>query len=106
MPELSDIRAAILGPTPTKEQILDRIEGEQIRFINLQFSDVMGIVKTVPGSLREVLAALEADHEFLLEGDVFSRGFIDNWIAYKLENEVEPANLRISPYEFYLYFDV
>jgi glutamine synthetase len=47
VPELSDIRAAILGPTPTKEQILDRIEGEQIRFINLQFSDVMGIVKTV-----------------------------------------------------------
>jgi glutamine synthetase len=47
VPEVSDIRAAILGPTPTKEQILDRIEGEQIRFINLQFSDVMGIVKTV-----------------------------------------------------------
>jgi glutamine synthetase len=42
-----DLREAILGPTPTKEQILDRIEGEQIRFINLQFSDVMGIVKSV-----------------------------------------------------------
>jgi glutamine synthetase len=68
--------------------------------------ETLATVKTVPGSLREVLAALEADHEFLLEGDVFSRGFIDNWIAYKLENEVEPANLRISPYEFYLYFDV
>jgi glutamine synthetase len=63
-------------------------------------------IKTVPGSLREVLAALKADHEFLLEGGVFSEGFIENWISYKLANEVEPANLRISPYEFYLYFDV
>jgi len=63
-------------------------------------------VKTVPGSLREVLGALEADHDFLLEGEVFSKGFIENWIDYKLENGVEPANLRISPYEFYLYFDI
>ena len=48
MPETTlDLREAILGPTPTKEQILDRIEGEQIRFINLQFTDVMGIVKSV-----------------------------------------------------------
>ena len=50
-----DLREAILGPTPTKEQILDRIEGEQIRFINLQFTDVMGIVKsvTIPPSIFE-----------------------------------------------------
>ena len=27
----------------------------------------------VPGSLDEVLDALEADHEFLLEGGVFTR---------------------------------
>ena len=56
MPETTlDLREAILGPTPTKEQILDRIEGEQIRFINLQFSDVMGIVKsvTIPPSIFE-----------------------------------------------------
>ncbi|MDQ2682672.1 MAG: type I glutamate--ammonia ligase [Chloroflexota bacterium] len=63
-------------------------------------------IKTVPGSLREVLAALKADHQFLLEGGVFTKSFIDNWIDYKLNAEVEPANLRISPYEFYLYFDV
>jgi glutamine synthetase len=68
--------------------------------------ETLAKVKTVPGSLREVLAALEADHEFLLEGGVFTRGFIENWIDYKIENEVEPANLQISPYEFYLYFDV
>src|SRR5690606_24908738 len=55
MAEPVDLRAAILGPTPTKEHILDRIEGEQIRFINLQFTDVMGIVKsvTIPSSIFE-----------------------------------------------------
>ena len=37
----------------------------------------------VPGSLREVLGALEADHEFLLEGEVFTQDFIENWIDYK-----------------------
>ena len=47
--------AADAGQLTTKEQILDRIEGEQIRFINLQFSDVMGIVKsvTIPASIFE-----------------------------------------------------
>ena len=30
-------------------------------------------IKQVPGSLEASLAALEADHEFLLEGDVFTR---------------------------------
>jgi glutamine synthetase len=53
--ETVDLRAAILGPTPSREQVLDRIEAEQIRFINLQFSDVMGLVKsvTVPASIFE-----------------------------------------------------
>ena len=30
-------------------------------------------IKTVPGSLDAALAALEADHDFLLEGGVFTR---------------------------------
>ncbi len=63
-------------------------------------------IKTVPGSLREVLMALKADHQFLLEGGVFTKSFIENWIDYKINAEVEPANLRVTPYEFYLYFDV
>src|SRR4051794_26004292 len=43
----SGIRAKILGPAPSAQSILDRIENEGIRFINLQFTDVMGIVKSV-----------------------------------------------------------
>ena len=37
-------------------------------------------IPTVPGSLDEALDALEADHEFLLEGDVFTEDVIENWI--------------------------
>ncbi len=58
-----------------------------------------------PGSLPEALLALEQDHEFLLQGDVFTKDLIENWIAYKQENEVEPLRLRPHPYEFYLYYD-
>jgi len=63
-------------------------------------------IKSTPGSLAEVLNALEADHEFLLAGDVFTTGLIDNYIAYKREKEVDPIALRPHPYEFYLYYDV
>ena len=40
-------------------------------------------VKQVPGSLEEVLDALEADHQWLLEGGVFTQDVIDTWIEYK-----------------------
>ncbi len=63
-------------------------------------------IKSAPGSLGEVLEALEADHQFLLKGDVFSKGLIDTWIAYKRERELEPMALRPHPYEFFLYYDV
>ncbi|NIP74163.1 MAG: glutamine synthetase, partial [Gammaproteobacteria bacterium] len=43
-------------------------------------------VAKTPASLRESLAELEADHEFMLRGDVFTQDVIDMWIEYKLEN--------------------
>ena len=63
-------------------------------------------IKTLPGSLDEVLDALEADHEFLLKGDVFTQDAIDTWIDYKRKNEVDPIRLRPHPWEFALYFDI
>ena len=63
-------------------------------------------VKQVPGSLEEVLNALEQDHAFLLEGNVFTKDLIDTYIAYKRENEVDPVRLRPHPYEFHLYYDI
>jgi glutamine synthetase len=63
-------------------------------------------IPTVPGSLSAALAALETDHEFLTEGDVFTQDFIDNYLAYKRDKEVDPIRLRPHPYEFVLYYDI
>jgi len=63
-------------------------------------------VPSVPGSLEAALNALEADHEFLLKGDVFTQDAIDTWIEYKRKREVDPVRLRPHPYEFLLYFDI
>jgi glutamine synthetase len=60
----------------------------------------------VPGSLDEALAALEADHQFLLKGDVFTSDVIETWLEYKREHEIDPVRLRPHPYEFHLYYDV
>ncbi|MCC8251321.1 MULTISPECIES: type I glutamate--ammonia ligase [Saccharothrix] len=63
-------------------------------------------VKQVPASLDAVLDSLEADHEFLLEGGVFTPDVIDTWISFKREQEIDPLRLRPNPYEFALYYDV
>ncbi len=63
-------------------------------------------ITQTPGSLSEVLNALEADHEYLLKGNVFTPDVIETWITYKRERELQQVNLRPVPYEFYLYFDI
>ena len=65
----------------------------------------MAKVPQVPGSLEEAIVALEKDHQFLLKGDVFSRDFIEMWIAAK-RKEHDALRLRPHPYEFFLYYDV
>ena len=63
-------------------------------------------IPQTPGSLSEALDALEADHDFLLKGDVFTDDVIETWVEYKRENEVDAINQRPHPHEFALYFDV
>jgi glutamine synthetase len=63
-------------------------------------------VKSTPGSLQEVLSSLEADHEFLLKGGVFTKDLIETWVEYKRKKELEAVQLRPHPYEFALYFDI
>ena len=63
-------------------------------------------VKSTPTSLLDVLAALEADHEFLLKGEVFTPDLIAMWIRYKRDQECYPVANRPHPYEFHLYFDI
>jgi glutamine synthetase len=62
-------------------------------------------IPSTPGSLEEALEALEKDHSFLTDTGVFTEDFIQNWIEYKLDNEVNPMRLRPHPYEFSLYYD-
>jgi glutamine synthetase len=59
----------------------------------------------VPGSLDEALNALEADHAFLLKGDVFTEDLIETWIAYKRKEEADEVRMRPHPWEFALYYD-
>jgi glutamine synthetase len=62
-------------------------------------------VPHVPDSLKGSLEALAADHVFLLKGDVFTEGFLDNYIEMKM-GEYDAVRLRPHPYEFHLYYDV
>ena len=66
----------------------------------------MSKIDSTPADLSEALNALEADHEFLLKGDVFTPDVIETWIAYKRENEIDAIRLRPHPWEFALYFDI
>ncbi|CAM3425933.1 type I glutamate--ammonia ligase [Dermacoccus barathri] len=63
-------------------------------------------IEQVPASLPAVLDALEADHEYLLEGDVFTEDLIQTWIEYKRLNEVDPIRFRPHPHEFEMYYDI
>ena len=69
-------------------------------------AEEMAKIESTPGALSEVLDRLEADHDFLLKGDVFTPDVIENWISYKRENEVDAIRLRPHPWEFALYFDM
>ncbi len=61
-------------------------------------------VTSTPGSLDQALDALEADHDFLLKGDVFTQDVVDTYIGFK-RNDVDQLRLRPHPYEFFLYYD-
>jgi glutamine synthetase len=63
-------------------------------------------IETVPASLGSVLDALEADHDYLLEGGVFTPDLIETWIDFKRSQEIAPLALRPHPHEFELYFDI
>jgi len=60
-------------------------------------------IPTVCGSLREALTALDADHEFLLRGDVMNKDQIQAYIALKME-EVIRFEMHPHPVEFDMYY--
>jgi glutamine synthetase len=63
-------------------------------------------VDQVPASLDAVIDRLEADHDFLLAGGVFTSDVVETWIDFKREHEIDPLRLHPHPYEFALYYDV
>jgi glutamine synthetase len=67
--------------------------------------EALGIEK-VPASLDAVLDRLEVDHDYLLDGGVFTPDLIETWIEYKREFEIDPIRLRPHPHEFAMYYDI
>jgi glutamine synthetase len=63
-------------------------------------------IPQTPDSLSGALDALQEDHDFLLQGDVFTKDVIDTWIGYKREHEVDALRTRPHPFEFCMYYDV
>jgi glutamine synthetase len=93
MAGLDGIKRKLEPPAPIDEDLYE-LHDERKRSI-----------KTVPGSLEESVAALERDHEFLLEGDVFTPDVLETWITMKRTKDIAPVSLRPHPYEFFLYYD-
>jgi glutamine synthetase len=58
----------------------------------------------LPTSLTKAINALEADHDYLLEGGVFTPDLIETWIRLK-RKDVEEIRVRPTPYEFEMYYD-
>jgi glutamine synthetase len=63
-------------------------------------------IKSTPGSLEEVINALEKDYKYLLKGGVFTEDLIEMWIDYKRKREIDVVRLRPHPAEFALYYDI
>jgi glutamine synthetase len=66
----------------------------------------MARVPKAPGTLDEALDALESDHKFLMEGNVFTQDVINTYLSYKRSHEIDEIRLRPHPYEFFLYYDI
>jgi glutamine synthetase len=94
MAGLDGIQNKITPPQPMDRDLYD-----------LPPEDLAKVDKTA-GSLGEVLDALEQDHAYLLQGDVFTPDVIETWLDYKRTRELDPIRLRPHPWEFALYFDI
>ena len=60
---------------------------------------------SIPASLEEALEALDEDHDFLLEGGVFSNELIKSWAEEKMKEVVAVRN-RPHPFEMNLYYNL
>jgi glutamine synthetase len=62
-------------------------------------------IPTVAATFDQALDALEADHAFLTEGNVFTEDMIQGFIDLK-RGEVEKLNSTTHPVEFEMYYSL
>jgi glutamine synthetase len=62
-------------------------------------------IPTVCATLDEALQALKKDHQFLLEGDVFTKDMIEAYIQLKA-GDVERIRMTPNPIEFDMYYSL
>lgn len=62
-------------------------------------------IKPLPISLPEALDELKKDHAYLLEGGVFTKDMIADWIRLKIEKEANIVWNRTHPIEIQMYLD-
>ncbi|HUV30760.1 MAG TPA: type I glutamate--ammonia ligase [Acidobacteriota bacterium] len=67
-------------------------------------AEALARIHHLPASLEEALDALEADHDYLLKGGVFTEDLVESWVAIK-RREILDINKRPTPYEFERYYD-
>ncbi|MFY7698015.1 MAG: type I glutamate--ammonia ligase [Legionella sp.] len=60
---------------------------------------------TLAHSLQEAVSSLQSDHDFLLQGDVFSEEFIKTNLSLR-EQEIDYFRTLVHPYEFELYYSL
>ena len=101
-PYLAFSAMMMAGIDGIKNQI-DPGDGVDVDLFELP-ADELAKIATVPASLNGALEALREDHHYLLEGGVFTKDFIDNWIEIKYE-EVQQLRQRPHPHEFTMYYD-
>lgn len=94
MAGIDGIRSRIEPPEPIDKDLYELPPAE--------YEDI----EKLPASLEAALAALREDHDFLLEGDVFTEDLIEAWIEYKETFEVAPMRVYPHPLEFELYYNL
>lgn len=93
MAGLDGIRRELTPPAPVDKNLYSLSAREARR------------IRTLPKSLDESLDALERDHDFLLQGGVFSSDLLETWIDLKRGESAE-NRLRPGPMEFHMYYDI
>ena len=95
MAGLDGIKNKIEPPAPVDKDLYE-----------LPPEEALGIDEGARARWTPSSTALEVDHDYLLEGGVFTPDLIETWIEYKRENEIDPIRLRPHPHEFAMYYDI